>query len=62
MPLNQPLVAALLAIAVSSGTQGATPQIVAITLQDASVDSSKPVDSEQTVSTEESGAYANELT
>ena len=42
MPLKQPLVAALLAIAVSSGTQGAKPQIVAITLQDASVDSSKP--------------------
>ena len=46
MPLNQPLVTALLAIALSSGTlgsiaQGATPQIVAITLQDASVDSSK---------------------
>jgi len=46
MPLKQPLVTALMAIALSSGTlasiaQGATPQIVAITLQDASVDPSK---------------------
>ena len=40
------LITALLAIALSSGTlasiaQGATPQVVAITLQDASVDASK---------------------
>jgi len=46
MPLKQPLVTALLAITLASGTlasiaQGATPQIVAITLQDASVDPSK---------------------
>jgi uncharacterized cupredoxin-like copper-binding protein len=47
MPLKQPLVTALLAIALSSGAlasiaQGAAPQIVAITLQDASVEPSKP--------------------
>jgi uncharacterized cupredoxin-like copper-binding protein len=46
MPLKQPLFTVLRAIALSSGTlasiaQGATPQIVAITLQDASVDPSQ---------------------
>jgi|SRR5689334_8049978 len=46
MPLKQPLVTALLAIGLSPGAltsnaQGAAPQIVAITLQDASVDPSK---------------------